>query len=111
MSDIDGFIVERNKLRAEIERLRGALLEDNEFASYEKARLVKEIERLRAHYADEQQRLFHYERSIAEQRAEIERLRSALLAMRERDDQNGSLPDFYRSTIDAALGAPGRKTG
>jgi hypothetical protein len=63
-----------------VERLRlfslarsGELRPNKDAALADEARA--EIERLHAHYADEQQRLFHYERIIAEQRAEIERLR------------------------------------
>jgi len=34
---------------------------------------------------------------------EIERITSALLEMRNRDDRNGSLPEAYRKIIDLAL--------
>lgn len=39
-------------------------------------------------------------------RAENERLRSALLWMRDRDDRNDSLPTPYREFVDAALAQP-----
>jgi hypothetical protein len=35
---------------------------------------------------------------------ENERLRAAIVAMRDRDDRNGSLPPWYREQIDAVLG-------
>jgi hypothetical protein len=38
--------------------------------------LLVEVERLRAERAGDQQRLFHYEGAISDQRAEIERLRA-----------------------------------
>jgi hypothetical protein len=34
---------------------------------------------------------------------DVERMREALLAMRDRDDRNSSLPVWYREQIDAAL--------
>lgn len=35
---------------------------------------------------------------------EYERCRTALVAMRDRDDRNGSLPSAYRTIIDQTLG-------
>ena len=74
--------------------------------------LTAEIERLRAHYADEQQRLFHYERVIADQdkrcdrlEAEIERLRATLrqIVKRYETAENGWPAEDMREVASTAL--------
>lgn len=63
--------------RAEIDRLRKINADHCDAVNtlvLENSRQADEIERLTADIASDQQRLFHYESKIVEQRAEIERL-------------------------------------